>query len=1109
MGLLMALGAWVGCGGVATDGPVPEAVEPGAELSTRTQELGTTVSFAPVADARVEAAYPDQNFGAADGLYTDTSPAQESYLRFSVRGLSGPVTRAVLRLYVTNGSSDGPSLTQNLSGWGERSVTWNSRPSRLGAVLADLGSVAPGSWAEYDLTPVVTGNGDFDFTLFSTVTDGVDFASREHADPALRPQLVVTTGTASADIVLSAAADAYVEEAAPNANRGSAVELQIDGSPRAEAYVRFEVPAASVTSRKVTLRVYAFNGSSDGPALYTTTTPWSEQTVTWNTRPSRSPVSVGDVGAVPVDSWVEYDVTSIVRGGGSYGFALVPTHTDGVDFHSRESAQAALRPQLVISMEGSGETCSPEVRTRSFTYSPLDDTQVSESSPGAVGGASDWLYVDNLPRTETYFRFGFDSLVGRVKSAKLRVFAYDGTGDGPAVYQVDTYGLSESTTTWANRPARIGPAIADVGSIAHGSWVEVDVTRVVQRNGIFGFALVPGSADGVRLWSKEYTGNPALRPRLEVITESTVTCESERVCDSGSCWFMPMPHGMDQTDTWGSSPSNIWATGPVGSVLHWDGTRWRTVPSGTSRGLLAIWGTGPQNIWAVGEWGSIARFNGTAWTEVRPSDTIQSDLRDVFGTGPDNIWAVGLDGTMLHFDGTQWRPFASGTSEHLYGVWASSPTDVWVVGARGLVRRWNGTTWAQLAWDGDEEFSLRGVFGFGPNDVWVMGNESTIRHWDGTAWTTLSEDSEGGWFAAAWGSTPNDVWFVGLSIKHWDGSTLEWAQFPADDSNRPDPMLGIWGTSPQDAWAVGWSGSFSRLKPGRVWKVEGPMGYAPGRGNSFVYELWGDSPDNAWAALDEGLLHWDGAEWTWLEEVGGYRLGFYSVWGSGPNDVWASSAWSTVAHFDGTRWKYMYWDSQQQQMKEGLGFFGNYPNGTVLYDIWGTGANDVWFVGPGLILHWNGTTWTEMQLPSQLNWLTSVHGSGPNDVWAVGSGGTIFHFDGVSWTDHSLNMADYLEAVWVASPTDTWAVGSSGMVLRWNGTSWTRVSAPTFVTLNGIHGTGPNDVWAVGEAGTLLHWDGTSWTSVPSATRGRLYGVFATGTGKVWFSGFKGAVLRR
>ena len=46
------------------------------------------------------------------------------------------------------------------------------------------------TWVEYDVTPFVTGNGTYSFTLATTSNDGIDFYNREAA--TLRPELVVT-----------------------------------------------------------------------------------------------------------------------------------------------------------------------------------------------------------------------------------------------------------------------------------------------------------------------------------------------------------------------------------------------------------------------------------------------------------------------------------------------------------------------------------------------------------------------------------------------------------------------------------------------------------------------------------------------------------------------------------------------------------------------------------------------------------------------------------------------------------------------------------------------------------------------------------------------------
>ena len=46
------------------------------------------------------------------------------------------------------------------------------------------------TWVEYDVTPFVTGNGTYSFSLATTSNDGIDFYNRENA--TLRPELVVT-----------------------------------------------------------------------------------------------------------------------------------------------------------------------------------------------------------------------------------------------------------------------------------------------------------------------------------------------------------------------------------------------------------------------------------------------------------------------------------------------------------------------------------------------------------------------------------------------------------------------------------------------------------------------------------------------------------------------------------------------------------------------------------------------------------------------------------------------------------------------------------------------------------------------------------------------------
>jgi hypothetical protein len=139
--------------------------------ATREQELATTLTFAATADARVEAALPTTNFGSSSMLGADLSPQMESYLRFNVSGVAGVVSSARLRVYATDGSSDGPRVYRAAGGWTETGLTWNNRPALNSGALDDKGAVSSGSWVEYDVTSAVSGNGELSLALIATSSE--------------------------------------------------------------------------------------------------------------------------------------------------------------------------------------------------------------------------------------------------------------------------------------------------------------------------------------------------------------------------------------------------------------------------------------------------------------------------------------------------------------------------------------------------------------------------------------------------------------------------------------------------------------------------------------------------------------------------------------------------------------------------------------------------------------------------------------------------------------------------------------------------------------------------------------------------------------------------
>ncbi|HET6354196.1 DUF7594 domain-containing protein [Streptomyces sp.] len=168
-----------------------------ALLTTAPAATAASSTFTPVADTYVQGSTPSTNYGTSSQFVVDNSPVRQSFLKFTVSGLTEPVTSAKLRIRTisgNNGSNTGGTFkSMTNTAWSETGTTWNNKPAIDGATLGSLGSVAKDTWFEVDVTSLVTGNGTFSIGATSTNADGAYYDSRESGADA--PQLVITTGT--------------------------------------------------------------------------------------------------------------------------------------------------------------------------------------------------------------------------------------------------------------------------------------------------------------------------------------------------------------------------------------------------------------------------------------------------------------------------------------------------------------------------------------------------------------------------------------------------------------------------------------------------------------------------------------------------------------------------------------------------------------------------------------------------------------------------------------------------------------------------------------------------------------------------------------------------
>jgi hypothetical protein len=160
---------------------------------TPTPGPGAALTVIPNADSYVREAGPTSNYGTNVQLWVafGTGANYQSYLKFTVSGVVGPLQSATLRLYSTSSTVDGPTVYGTDPNWTETGLTWNNRPAITSAGMDDKGAIATGIWIEYNVTPLVTGDGTYSFVLVNTSTDSVSFSSREGSQP---PQLVLKIG---------------------------------------------------------------------------------------------------------------------------------------------------------------------------------------------------------------------------------------------------------------------------------------------------------------------------------------------------------------------------------------------------------------------------------------------------------------------------------------------------------------------------------------------------------------------------------------------------------------------------------------------------------------------------------------------------------------------------------------------------------------------------------------------------------------------------------------------------------------------------------------------------------------------------------------------------
>lgn len=324
----------------------------------------------------------------------------------------------------------------------------------------------------------------------------------------------------------------------------------------------------------------------------------------------------------------------------------------------------------------------------------------------------------------------------------------------------------------------------------------------------------------------------------------------------------------------------------------------------------------------------------------------------------------------------------------------------------------------------------------------------------------------------------------------------QWKQVTTPNTNTIENWFrGISGTSATDIWAVGHAETNT-----------GPLS--------------GYTSDNV-------MMHWNGTGWTSFP-VANPGTDINELWSVAAVD--SNLAWAVGEYTMGTNLQLVKWNGSSWTQQS----LGTIADQTYLRSVWALSASDAWAVGgkstttPFLVegcltLHYNGSSWTQVPVPAvgtYRNRFNAINGIAANDAWAVGTwgnaypdfNGLLMHWNGSAWSNSSLAPA--FTEIWdvkMIAANDVWAIGEKTVggpfsTVHWDGAAWTEYALPgedsnVFTVALAVK---PNhDVFAFGNH--IHKWNGSAWVIVDSLTRISDANVKAAATlpttGEIWAAG--------
>lgn len=249
--------------------------------------------------------------------------------------------------------------------------------------------------------------------------------------------------------------------------------------------------------------------------------------------------------------------------------------------------------------------------------------------------------------------------------------------------------------------------------------------------------------------------------------------------------------------------------------------------------------------------------------------------------------------------------------------------------------------------------------------------------------------------------------------------------------------------------------------PGSTWDPISALTDGSGQGRR---QIWGSAPDDVWVVgPGEGeARHFNGADWE-QADLGLEGFSPSAISGSAADEVFVASPDGSVLRFNGSGWQ----------------FDGALMSAPAL---WAWGSGEALAVGASAtFMKRTAGAWTAQPL-DVLTFPRAIGGSSGADVFAVGDSGLVMHYNGSGWTQLDAPAPANLVSVWSLGPGEAVAGGEAGQIMRLTPsevTSMEPLPEPyTGHTIAAVWAAGPKAIFALGSQ-TLFFHDGSQWHTQP------------------------------